>query len=270
MKTIKLFSGLLGLVLLSVACSKSSEAPEPGNEGGETGNENTEYVAPAPPETIVEENLLKIAFFSTLSDQTLFASQEPSVLNSLINNSSSSSILYFLERSDVRLGEPIPQVEIGLATRSFSFFAQIEPTSEQQVKGTGIVTRVSVEQFDAVWEGSLKMSGCTFSAPLAKTAQVTLYTSRFDSQEQIETLVAQRSSVLQTSGIVVASIRNDIKTQVSDWLKYNLKNYRIEFAKNESSEYDLMVLTPVGYVCREMDRRTEATLPYFNLSIEKL
>lgn len=266
MKTKLAFLWIFGASALLAACSESSD-----DGGGTTGPEtpDTEYVAPEPPETIDPSNLVQVTIFSTLTDQPLFATQEPSALTGLINNASPLSVLYLFERSDFRLGEPLPQVEIGLATRSYSLFAQTEPTSDE-VKGTGIVTRNLVEAFDAVWEGSLRTSGCTLSAPFAQPTQITLYTSRFEDRAAFEALVAQRSSVLQTSGLVIGSVRNDVKAEVEEWLRWNLRNYRIVFADSQSTPYDLFVLTPVGFVCRDIEQRSEATLPYFNVSIEKL
>ena len=68
----------------------------------------------------------------------------------------------------------------------------------------------------------------------------------------------------------MGSIRGSIKEEVAEWLKYNLRNYRIAFAGSKSSDYDLLVLTPVGYVCRTIDPGTLATLPCYSVSIEKL
>lgn len=265
MKTKLVTLWILGAALLTAACSDSSDNNNPNPDP----EPDQEYVAPEPPETINSDNLLRVTCFSTLDDKTLFASQQPSALTSMINSANPASAIYLFERSDFRLGEPIPQVEIALATRCYSFFVQTEPTSEN-VKGTGIVTRSLVEAFDAAWEGSLRTSGCTFEAPLSQPTPVTLYTSRFEDRAAFETLVALRSSVLQTSGIVVGSIRNEVKAEVEEWLRFNLRNYRIEFARSESTPYDLFVLTPVGFVCRSIEKGTEAALPYFTLSIEKL
>lgn len=266
MKTNRLLIGLFGTAVLLAACSDSSDdngtTPAPDQS-------KTEYVAPEPPEAVNSANLLRITCFTTLSDRPLFASQEPAALTAFINNASPVQTLYLFERSDFSLGEPLPQVEIGLATRSYSFFAQNEATSNA-VKGTGIVTRQSVEAFDAVWEGSLRTSGCTFQAPLAQPSQVTVYTSRFEDRAAFEALVAQRGNVLQTSGIVVGSVANAVKADVKEWLRWNLRNYRIVFAGSESTPYDLFVLTPVGFVCRSIEPRTEAALPYYSLTIEKL
>lgn len=266
MKTNRLLLWLFGTAALMAACSESSSDEGATPSPDESQNE---YVAPEPPEAINSANLLRITCFTTLTDQPLFASQEPAALTSFINQASPVQTLYLFERSDFRLGEPLPQVEIGLATRSYSLFAQIEPTSDA-VKGTGIVTRQLVEAFDAVWEGSLRTSGCTFSAPLAQPVTTTVYTSRFEDRAAFETLVTRRSSVLQTSGIVVGSIRNEVKADVEEWLRWNLKNYRIVFAGSSSTTYDLFVLTPVGFVCRSLEARTEAALPYYSLTIEKL
>lgn len=273
MKLKRTFIWLFGAVALLAACgeSSSSEEPAPGPDpgDGDGGNENTEYVAPEPPEEVNSSNLLQLRVLTTLSDQTLFGNVDPADVADWISPSTENVLMYLFERADFRLGEPLPQVEIGFATRSYSYFVQTEETSEH-VQGTGIVTRHQASEIDAVWEGPLKISGCTVSAPLSQPATVTLYTTRFDTQEQIETLVAGRSSQLQTSGIVVGSIRESIKEEVAEWLKYNLRNYRIAFAGSKSSDYDLLVLTPVGYVCRTIDPGTLATLPCYSVSIEKL
>lgn len=266
MKTNCLLLWLFGTAALAAACSESSSDEGTDPTPDET---KTEYIAPEPPEAVNSANLLRITCFTTLSDQSLFATQEPTALTAFINNASPVQTLYLFERSDFRLGESLPQVEIGLATRSYSLFAQTEATSDA-VKGTGIVTRQLVEAFDAVWEGSLRTSGCTFSAPLAQPVTTTVYTSRFEDRAAFETLVARRSSVLQTSGIVVGSIANAVKSDVEEWLRWNLKNYRIVFAGSSSTTYDLFVLTPVGFVCRSLEARTEAALPYYSLTIEKL
>ena len=272
MKLKRTFIWLFGAVALLTACSESSssEEPAPGpdpDDGG--GNENTEYVAPDPPESINSSNLLQLRVLTTLSDKSLFGSVAPADVADWISPSTENVLMYLFERTDFQLGEPLPQVEIGLATRSFSYFVQTEETSDH-VQGTGIVTRHQASEIDAVWEGPLKISGCTVSAPLSQPATVTLYTTRFDTQEQIETLVAKRSSQLQTSGIVVASILHSFKAEAAEWLKYNLRNYRIAFAGSKSTDYDLLVLTPVGYVCRTIDPGALATLPCYSVTIEKL
>lgn len=266
MKTNRTLLGLFGAAVLLADCSDSAD-----DQGTKPSPEKPkdEYVAPEPPETVNTDNLLRVTCFSTLDDETLFASQQPASLATLINNASPASAIYLFERSDFRLGEPIPQVEIARATRCYSFFVQIEPTSSQ-IKGTGIVTRHLVEALDAVWEGSLRTSGCTFEAPLSQPTPVTLYTSRFEDRAAFEALVAQRGSLLQTSGIVVGSIRNEVKADVEEWLRWNLRNYRIAFAGSASTPCDLFVLTPVGFVCRSIEKRSEASLPYYLLTIEKL
>ena len=153
MKLKRTFIWLFGAVALLAACgeSSSSEEPAPGPDpgDGDGGNENTEYVAPEPPEEVNSSNLLQLRVLTTLSDETLFGNVDPADVADWISPSTENVLMYLFERADFRLGEPLPQVEIGLATRSFSYFVQTEETSEH-VQGTGIVTRHQASEIDAV------------------------------------------------------------------------------------------------------------------------
>lgn len=262
MRTIKTY-WILCLAAMAVACGGDS-LTDPVDPG--TG----EYEPFDPPVEVNTNNVFKICVFSTLSDEALFSSRDQTVVSDFINAASGvKPLIYLLERSDFEIGKPLPHVNVACKSKSFAFFAQQAATADA-VKGTGLITRYTVNNYDGVDKDGFWMSGCLLTAPLAKTTEAVAYTTRIENFDQVKTMVAERGSVLQYNGVVVGSIQSTIKTEVATYLKTNFKNYRLAFAQSADTTYDLFVLTPVDYVCRQIEAQEKVNLPYYTVSIEKL
>ncbi len=256
---------LLCLAAFAVACGGSDDGSgdEPGPGGGD-------YVPYDPPATIDPGNVFKVCVFSTLSDEKLFEGRDQSVVSDFINAySGQKPLVYMLERSDSKTGSTLPHVNIAFKSKCYAFFAQHTATADE-VKGTGIVTKYVISDYDGLIGNGLRISGCLVPAPLSPATQVYLYTTRLENLDQAKELVAKRGSALQYNGIVVGSIRNTIAEETVTYLKKNFKNYRIAFARSTATDYDLFVLTPVDFVCREIEPAEKVNYPYYTVSIEKL
>ncbi len=263
---------LCALLFFAAGCS-SSESDDGGNGNGNGGggNSDEEYVAPEPPETIDANNLFNIDFFSALDDAPFFTMRDISVASAHINEQTGKrSAIYLFDRTDCTPGEANPAVKIAYNTKSNALFAQNTPTGTQ-IEGTGIITRYEVTRFDGVAiPGRLFLSGCGFTLVLAMTNDVCIYTTKIDALSQVEAMLELRSSELLSNGIVVGTVKNEIKTSMSDFLKRNHTAYRLEFHESPSTPYSLFVLTPVNYVCRSIEPLQRVNLPYYCISIEKI
>jgi len=228
------------------------------------------YVPYEPPVTINPANLFNLCIFTELTNQSLFITHTQSAISSFINGySGQKPLVYFIERSDFMSGQPIAHLSVALDTKCYSFFAPQSDTAAD-VRGTAILTRYTVSDFDGILCDSLRMSGCRFSAPLSETTNITVYTARIDDLSQIKALVARRGAVLQVDGMVVGSMNATIKEDAKEFLRKKFSYYRLVFAESKGMPYDMFVLTPVNFVCRTITDGQTVSIPYYVISIEQL
>lgn len=250
------------IIFLMVSCEKKKPDEEKEKE--------EEFVPYTPPEQINTLNLYKVCLFSTLSDESLFATKSKDVVYDFISNlSGQKPVMFMMERSDFTKGNSLPHLDIACKYKAYSYFYQYEKTSNS-VKGTGIVTRYLANEIDGVANDTLHISGCNISVPVSTSVTLYLYNTRITSKNQIENLISHRKDILQTKGVVYGSISSDIKTDVETYLKKNFKDYRLYYAGEENKKYDLFVLSPVDLVCRGIEKGEKVGIPYYIVSVELL
>ncbi|MDY3978919.1 MAG: hypothetical protein SOZ00_02745 [Tidjanibacter sp.] len=244
---------------------------DPSNGGG-TDTPNNGWVPTEVPETINSSNLFLVDFFSDLSSEgNYFKTHDYTVASTHIGEQAGKRpVAYFFDRADYTAGEAYECTKIAYAVKSHPFFAQIEASTETITKGTGIVTPYMVYPFDGFAHNGTFAAGVTLPAPLSKTTQLTLFTMRVEKSSQIEDLVACRADSLRSSGIVIGTIKPELKTAVTDYLKQKFDHYRLSFGDVDATPYDLFVLMPDDYVCRSVEPLKKVNLKYYRISIEKL
>lgn len=262
----KIFQLLLPLML--IACTPD---PGPENNGGNgTGGNGGGTVELVPPDEVKSTNLFLIDFFSTLEDEdSFFTQRDPdSAVQHISGATGKLPVIYMFDRCDFVVGQENPMTKAAYRIGAWQFFSQIEPTALSVVKGTGILTRYVISDFDGIASEGVYMSGCVQPVPMKTTTAVCMYTTRIDSEDDIRTIAELKSQDLLGESVVVATVSNDVKTDVVKYIEDNM-SLRASVYGSSETELDLLVIVPMSYVCRSIEKETAVNLPYYRVSIEK-
>lgn len=262
----KIFQLLFALML--IACTPD-DAPD--NNGGEVPGDNgdgtTELV---PPDEVKTSNLFLIDFFSTLEDEdSFFTRRDPdSAVQHISAATGKLPVIYMFDRSDFVVGQENPMTKAAYRTGAWQFFSQNEATTSSLVKGTGILTRYVISDFDGIASDGVYMSGCVQTVPMSTVTKVCMYTTRIDSLEDIKTIASLRSQDLLGESVVVATVSGEVKNDVVRYIEDSM-SLRANVFGSEDTKLDLLVIVPMSYVCRSIEKGMAVNLPYFRISIEK-
>lgn len=256
------------LPLMLVACTPV-DAPE-NNGGNGTGGNGGGTVELVPPDEVKSTNLFLIDFFSTLEDEgSFFTMRDPdSAVQHISGATGKKPVMYMFDRCDFNVGQENPMTKAAYRIGAWQFFSQIEPTASSVVKGTGILTRYVISDFDGMSSEGVFMSGCVQPVPMSTATYVCMYTARIDSLNDIRIIAGHRSQDLLGESVVVATVSNDVKREVVKYIEENM-SLRANVYGSEDTELDLLVIVPMSYVCRSIEKGTTVNLPYYRVSIEK-
>lgn len=255
--------------LLSLcACGSSDpigpEVPE-GPDGGDT---EGEYHAPAAPDKIQTSNLFRVAYYTNLSRQKLAGIEGlADEVNLLFDEHIVSAVV--LERSDVEIGTEAPHLDLAVKTRSYAFFSQFGDTRDV-MQGSAFLSRTMVTDFDALWNREVKMSGYRFKIHLMNPADPMFYTLRWESLSQLESFLALNGKKWERNRVVMASYPKQLRRDIDKMLAGHLRDFRVRFMQSDIADYDLMILSPLDYVCREFESHESGKVPYYLITLEKL
>lgn len=231
----------------------------------------TGYEAPLPPSEIKQKNLITVEFYSRLNEASLFEDAEyQSVISHITANTAPLAFLF--DRSDATPGQTSPVVDIGWKTKMKSFFVQ-NSISDSYFQGTGIIVRPLVNTFDGVGiPDTLFMGGCTLSAPLGQPVVLTLMTCKLSNEYQFPALARVLGDGLKTNKLLIGTIKNELETELKDYLKFHMKDFRLSFhtATQTDKSYKLFFLTPIVFVNREVTEMTIGSTPMYQCKIEYL
>ena len=177
-------------------------------------------------------------------------------------------VIYMFDRCDFVVGQESPMTKAAYRLGAWQFFAQIEPTTSSTVKGTGILTRYIISDFDGIGTEGVYMSGCVQPVPMKTTTAVCMYTARIDSVDDIQTIADLKSQDLLGESVVVATVANKVKADVVKYIENNM-SLRACVYGSEDTELDVLVIVPMSYVCRSIEKSAAVNLPYYRVSIEK-
>ena len=250
-----------------VACTPV-DAPD--KDGAGDGGESGDSAGLAPPDEVKSANLFLIDFFSTLEDEgSFFTMRDPdSAVQHISGATGKMPVIYMFDRCDFVVGQENPMTKAAYRIGAWQFFSQNEPTSSSVVKGTGILTRYVISDFDGMSSEGVFMSGCVQPVPMSTATYVCMYTARIDSLEDIRIIAGHRSQDLLGESVVVATVSNDVKREVVKYIEENM-SLRANVYGSEDTELDLLVIVPMSYVCRSIEKGTTVNLPYYRVSIEK-
>lgn len=254
----------LGLLFIAFSsCNAGDPLIHPVDEG---------YEAPAVPNEINDYNLFTIEFYSNLKDEKLLTtSNYEAVVNRI--NSEKKSLYFFFDRADIRIGESSPIVDIAWKTKTNSFFVQNKREKDNTIEGTGIITRQLLNVFPGMCVSpDFFVAGCNVSIPLYQSTRSSLLTCKLTSKNQFESLVKTEIKDTESNKIIIGTIARDLEDDFRNFLKYNLKDFRISItaSKQTDKDYKLFVLSPVDFVVREISEVSIANLPLFQCKIEHL
>lgn len=259
------YISFLLLLLIASGCHKTDPVV-PVDPGGDT-----EYKAPDPPATVNKYNLFSLEFFTKMNSEALFSDTlQTSEMASHIGNAAKvSPLMYFFDRSDVTLGEVPPHLQVAGKVSRFSHFCQND-VSSSIVHGTGIISNIYFSSCSgfAADDGTF-VSGCTVSAPLYTATTIVFMTCRIESMNIVKALISRDSTLLQTNGIVLGCVKSGMKDELPSYLSKHFTNFRL-MVRDDGTDYSLFVLSPVWYACRNVEKKSLTTLPYYEISIEKL
>ena len=264
----KIFQILLPLML--IACTPDPGPENNGGEGDGTGEDNGGSTELVPPDEVKSTNLFLIDFFSTLEDEgPFFTQRDPdSAVQHISGGTGKVPVIYMFDRCDFVVGQESPMTKAAYRLGAWQFFAQIEPTTSSTVKGTGILTRYIISDFDGIGTEGVYMSGCVQPVPMKTTTAVCMYTARIDSVDDIQTIADLKSQDLLGESVVVATVANKVKADVVKYIENNM-SLRACVYGSEDTELDVLVIVPMSYVCRSIEKSAAVNLPYYRVSIEK-
>ncbi len=242
-----------------------------GNGNGETPDGQPSI--PDIPEETDERNVFTVDFFTDLrDDRSYFADRDHDMaVNHIKSQSGNLPAAYLFDRSDFVTGQPNPMVLIAYETGYHPFFVQTEKTSETATKGTGIVTAYSVSDFDsAIPAGMAFMSGITIPVQLSTIQNTGIYTTTLDSTEQFEEIASLWTGKRLNDGVTVGKIESGIKDDVADMAAARYPTLRLFMAGIEETDYDLFVLCPAAFACRNFEVWGNEGLPCYRVYFEKL
>lgn len=255
--------------LLSLCACGSSDPVRPdvpdGSGGGET---EGEYHAPDAPDNIQTSNLFRVAYYTNLSQQKLADVGElADEVNLLFDEHIASAVV--LERSDVEIGVAAPHLDLAVKTRSYAFFSQFGDTRDV-MQGSAFLSRTMVTGFDALWNQEVRMSGYQFKIQLVNPAEPMFYTLRWESLQQLESFFALNGEKWGRNRVVMATYPKQLRQDIDKILAVHLRDFRVRFMQSDVADYDLMVLSPLDYVCREFEAHESGKVPYYLITLEKL
>lgn len=257
----------LFLLLSALFCScKSDELPAtPGTE-----KEPQEEGLPVPPENSLSSNVFCVDFFSTLEDDgDLFAKTDVSVASQYIKEQTGMrSVVYMFDRADFTKGVSYSLNKMSYDIEIYQFFAQHQKMTTTVTQGTGIATKYTISRYDGIAQNDTYMSGCTLPVPISTPVQLCLYTTRIESMDQIKEIYAARSKALLEGGVIIGTVRNDIKDSVLEYIEDTMSLRALAYGSKDT-ELDLLVVVPASYVCRGIEDGKKDNLPYYRISIEK-
>jgi len=253
---------LVILVLATGSCNSNKTAIEPEDLG---------YEAPVPPVTVNQSNVFTIEFYSLLNNEPLFKNYEyKSVVDHITGNK--IALAYLFDRSDIELGETPSIVDIAWKSKMNSFFIQ-NNIDEKKIEGTGMIVRPLVNVFEGIAiVDSFYIGGCALLAPLSQPLSITLMTCKINQNYQFPILTKYIGESFNTNKVIIGTLKNDMEEGMKTYLKYHLKNFRLSFffPENQQNAYMIFFLTPVNFVCRNIDNSLVGNIPMYECKIEYL
>lgn len=246
-------------------------APDSPDNGGGNGEEETPVI-PEIPDEINEENVFTVDFFTDLgSEESFFATRDwEDAVSHIQGQEGKVPVAYMFDRTDFETGKANPAVQIAYETGYWPYFVQTESTSDI-TEGTGLVTPYQIEDFDSVVPGEgVFMSGVTIPVPLEKSVYTGIYTTTLTEAGQFSVIASQWTGSRLNSGVTVGKISSGIKEAVSETAAKDFPSLRLFYAGTEGSAYDLFVLCPAVFACREFEEGADGKLPYWRIHIEKI
>ena len=257
---------IISLALATLFAAYSCTGYKP--SGGGTVPPGGDSSLPEPPEIALDARTFMVDIFTTLSDESFFNLRSTGVACEYIRTQQQKrSLVYLFDRADYTVGKNHPMTEIAYALGVNQLFAQSGPTGLSITEGTGYVTSYPISDYDGIAEDGTYLSGGRIPMPVTGTPKVYVYTTRISSLEQARTMYEKRKLRLTTDAVVIGTAAAEEKQQILDF--FNSSSVRAACLGSGDTDYDLIVLCPVNYVCRGIEPGKTANLPYYRVSIEK-
>ena len=201
-----LMTSILSFALLS--CSKPVTGTDD-NTGEDKDKEDVLF--PEAPEEVNQENLFHVDFLTDLADAPYMQDRSIDKIVSFIKSRTGKKpLVYMVDRMDFEVGKVHPSVLAGHDLSMNPFFAQCSATTENKIPGTAILTIYPISDYDGSVQGKDNfISGGTLKAPLQQPQDLTFYTSRFESLEQMKEITRIKSARLKKSGILTGTVRKE-------------------------------------------------------------
>ncbi|MGM9788404.1 MAG: hypothetical protein ACI3ZF_05840 [Candidatus Cryptobacteroides sp.] len=261
---IKHFKHIILLLSLSLlwACTPSDK-PSEGDKP------DPDPSIPAPPEQIKEANVFIIDFFSTLGDEgDFFISRDAGVAAEHIKAQSGKlSLVYIFDRADYQVGKDYSMTKIAYNCGAFPYFAQSEPFKDGVVKGSGMVTRYPISDYDGVASDGIFLSGCTIQLPITLTEQLCIATAYIQDEQTAQKIFTEKKLRLLSDMMIVGTVPSSAASQVQAY--FESMSLRVRRLESSDTKKDLIVVLPASYVCRSFEEGKRVNLPYYRIYIEK-
>ena len=110
----------------------------------------------------------------------------------------------------------------------------------------------------------------SFVEHLGRAVYTGIYTTTLTEAGQFSVIASQWTGSRLNSGVTVGKISSGIKEAVSETAAKDFPSLRLFYAGTEGSAYDLFVLCPAVFACREFEEGDGSALQYWRIHIEKI
>lgn len=252
------------LTIATVAACTPAEKPSDGDEP-----QVPEVTLPEPPDQVKDANVFIIDMFTTLDDDgDFFTSRDEGVAADYIRNQQGKmSLVYIYDRADYQPGKQYSMTKIAYNVGAFPYFAQTESVTDGSIKGTGMVTRYPIADFDGFADGTVFLSGCTVQLPITLTDKLCIATASIPDTDAAEKIFKAKKVRMLSDMMIVGTVPSGEVSQVGDYFKS--MSMRVTAMGSVDTQKDIIVILPPSYVCRSIDCGKHVNLPYYRIYIEK-
>uniref|UniRef100_UPI003217D76E hypothetical protein n=1 Tax=uncultured Draconibacterium sp. TaxID=1573823 RepID=UPI003217D76E len=238
------------LAFLIVSCSEKTEYDEPDEKG---------YVAPEPPEQVLQQNVFQIRLFSNYAETTLFSDNNYSAV---ANEIASDSKVYvnFLDRADAHFlgGNPKnPTVDIARQTKRTAFFIPGDYTSTG-VNGTGVIINGLINEYKGQYlSDNLLIAGPEVRIMASQSFMLNLAHCRISNQKQNDEFVNAATDFVNANLLIVGVIKKSMAKEFEKTLRTEAENFRLQILSDSNqADYVPFVFGPLNYVLRDNSVKT--------------
>ena len=252
------------LTIMAMAACTAADKPADGDEPTAP-----DITLPKPPDQVKDTNVFIIDLFTTLEDDgDFFTSRDEGVAADYIRNQQGKmSLVYLYDRADFQPGKQYSLTKVAYDTGSFPYFAQTDLTVDGTIKGTGLITRYPIADYDGFADGTVFLSGCTIQLPITLTDKLCIATASIPDVNAAEKIFKAKKVRMLSNMMIVGTVPCKEVSLIGDYFKS--MSMRVSTLGSEETQKDIIVILPSSYVCRSIECGKHVNMPYYRIYIEK-